>query len=85
MGSLRGLGRLVLEALSGDLDIAVRGPRAARPWSQPRTLYIWRCRSEHSAGSAMLAELIPNKPQRHIQCDHVAFVSRVILQQTSAD
>jgi hypothetical protein len=31
MGSLRGLSSPIFETLSGDLDIAVRGPKAARP------------------------------------------------------
>jgi len=84
MGSLRGLSSPIFETLSGDLDIAVRGPKAARP-----CLSRGRCISSDvandSAGSAMLAALILNKPQRYIRCNHVAFVSRLILQQTSAD
>jgi len=85
MGSLRGLSSLIFETLSGNLDIAVRGPTAARPCLSRGRCISGDLEAYDSAGSAVLAALIPNKPQRHIQCDHVAFVSRLILQQTSAD
>jgi hypothetical protein len=85
MGSLRDLGSLIFETFSGDLDIAVRGPTAACPCLSRGRGISSDVEANDSAGSAMPAALILNKPQRHIQCDHVAFVSRLILQQTSAD